>query len=95
MGYSDNTKGFRRRNVIDKLKQLLRDIVFNMEYIEDTLNYDNDWMMEEDYSRLVFELEELEQYHSCVRTTYCIIVKGGRVSKQDLKYCNDIRRTIK
>jgi len=95
MAYTDNTKGFRRRNVIDKLKQLLRDIVFNIEYIQDEFNHNGEWMVEEDYSQLLCELEELEHYHSCVSTTYCIMAKGGSVSKQDLKYCNDIRKTIK
>ena len=95
MGYSDNTKGFRRRNVITKLETLLHDIRFNMEYIQDTLNHDNDWMMDEEYNQWVYELEDLEHHYSCVRTTYCLMVKGSRVSKHDLIYCNDIRKKIK
>ena len=63
MGYSDNTKGFRRRNVITKLETLLHDIRFNMEYIQDTLNHDNDWMMDEEYNQWIHELEDLEQHY--------------------------------
>tara|TARA_B100001564_G_C20286822_1_gene510700 strand:+ start:43 stop:330 length:288 start_codon:yes stop_codon:yes gene_type:complete len=95
MGYSDNTKGFRRRNVITKLDALLQDLAYAIEYIQDVLNHDNDWMMDEEYNQWVYELEDLEHHYSCVRTTYCLMVKGSRVSKHDLIYCNDIRKTIK
>ena len=60
MVYTDNTRGFRRRNVITKLETLLHDIRFNMEYIQDTLNHDNDWMMDEEYNQWIHELEDLE-----------------------------------
>ena len=42
MKYTDNTKGFRRRNIITKLDALLQDILYYKEYIEDIIRYEGD-----------------------------------------------------
>ena len=93
MKYTDNTKGFRRRNIITKLDALLQDILYYKEYIEDIIRYEED-INDDDYKQWVYELEDYEHYYSCVRTTYCLLLKGSRVSKHDLIYCNEISKML-
>ena len=49
MNYTDNMKGFRRRNVLVKLERLLQDILYNIEYLEDVINYENNYMRDDEY----------------------------------------------
>ena len=54
---TDNMKGFRRRNVLVKLERLLQDILYNIEYLEDVINYDNNYMNSDEYHEWSLDLE--------------------------------------
>ena len=94
MNYTDNTKGFRRRNVLVKLEHLLQDILYKIEYIEDVIQYEKSYMPDEEYFEWALDLEEWQNYYSRVRTMYCLMSRGSRLSRVDLKDCNDIRKML-
>jgi len=94
MNYTDNMKGFRRRNVLVKLERLLQDILYNIEYIEDVIQYENDYMRDDEYLDWNVELEFWQNNYSCIRTTYCLMARGSRISKYDLKECNEIIKML-
>ena len=94
MNYTDNMKGFRRRNVLVKLERLLQDILYNIEYIEDVIQYENDYMRDDEYLDWNVELEFWQNNYSCIRTTYCLISRGSSISKYDLKECNEIIKML-
>ena len=94
MNYTDNMKGFRRRNVLVKLERLLQDILYNIEYIEDVIQYENDYMRDDEYLDWNGELEFWQNNYSCIRTTYCLMSRGSRISKYDLKECNEIIKML-
>ena len=93
MKYTDNMKGFRRRNVLVKLGHLLQDILYNIEYIEDVLRFEKD-MPDNEYMLFEDELEFWQNNYSCIRTTYCLISRGSSISKYDLKECNEIKKML-
>ena len=92
MNYTDNTKGFRRRNVLVKLEHLLQDILFNIEYIEDVIK--SEWMCDDEYLEWELDLEFWQEKYSSTRTIYCLLARGSRISKFDLKDCNDTRKML-
>ena len=94
MNYTDNMKGFRRRNVLVKLERLLQDILYNIEYIEDVIQYENDYMRDDEYLDWNVELEFWQNNYSCIRTTYCLMARGSRISKYDLKECYEIIKML-
>ena len=92
MKYTDNTKGFRRRNVLVKLEHLLQDILYKIEYIEDVMMYEKGYMPDDEYFEWALDLNEWQEHYSSVRTIYCLLSRGSRVSRFDLSLCNDIRK---
>ena len=57
MKYTDNTKGFRRRNIITKLDALLQDILYYKEYIEDIIRYEED-INDDDYIKILLKIKD-------------------------------------
>ena len=94
MNYTDNMKGFRRRNVLVKLERLLQDILYNIEYIEDVIRYENDYMRDDEYLNWNEELEFWQEKYSSTRTIYCLVSRGSRISRFDLKDCNETRKML-
>ncbi len=92
MNYTDNTKGFRRRNVLVKLEHLLQDILFNIEYIEDVIK--SEWMCDDEYLEWELDLEFWQEKYSSTRTIYCLLSRGSRVSRIDLEDCNETRKML-
>ncbi len=92
MNYTDNTKGFRRRNVLVKLEHLLQDILFNIEYIEDVMK--GEWMRDDEYYEWELDLEFWQEKYSCIRTIYCLVARGSRISRIDLEDCNETRKML-
>ena len=92
--YTDNIKGFRRRKVLLKLGHLLQDILSNIEYIEDLMNYENEWMRDDEYLDWSFDLEFWQNNYSLVRTTYCLVGRGSSISRYDLKECNELIKML-
>ena len=92
MKYTDNMKGFRRRNVLVKLGHLLQDILFNIEYIEDVMK--GEWMRDDEYHEWELDLEFWQEKYSSTRTIYCLLARGSRISRFDLKDCNDTRKML-
>ena len=92
--YTDNMKGFRRRKVLVKLEHLLQDILSNIEYIEDVIRYENDYMRDDEYFEWSIDLEFWQEKYSSTRTIYCLLARGSCVSRFDLEDCNDIRKMI-
>ena len=93
MNYTDNTKGFRRRNVLVKLEHLLQDILYNIEYIEDVLRIEKD-MPDNEYMLFEDDLEFWQNNYSLVRTTYCLVGRGSSISRYDLKECNELIKML-
>ena len=93
--YTDNLKGFRRRCMIKKLEIL-------MKQIEDTIEFAYEDCMFEDVSEDSVEhaqyikerIEELESQYSMIWRILIQLEKGIRTSKEDLKYVNEIHRTV-
>ena len=95
--YSDNLKGFRRRNMIKKLELL-------MKQIEDVLEFAYEEGMYDDYTDLRDKLnhtqyikeriEELESQYSMIWRIKIQLEKGIRTSKVDLDYVNKVHREI-
>jgi hypothetical protein len=94
MQYTDNTKGFRRRNVMSKIEHLLQDILYNIEYIQDILSQDNDWMMDEEYNQWMYELEDWENSYSIINGIRCQMNKGIPVHRMDLEFCTRIWKSL-
>ena len=94
MNYTDNMKGFRRRNVLVKLERLLQDILYNIEYLEDVINYENNYMNSDEYHEWSLDLEFWQERYSCIRTIYCLVARGSRISRIDLKDCNETRQML-
>ena len=93
MKYTDNIKGFRRRNVLVKLEHLLQDILYNIEYIEDVLRFEKD-MPDNEYMLFEDDLEFWQNNYSLVRTTYCLVGRGSSISRYDLKECNELIKML-
>ena len=91
--YTDNIKGFRRRNVLVKLEHLLQDILYNIEYIEDVLRFEKD-MPDNEYMLFEDDLEFWQNNYSLVRTTYCLVGRGSSISRYDLKECNELIKML-
>ena len=95
--YSDNLKGFRRRNMIKKLELL-------MKQIEDVLEFAYEEGMYDDYTDLRDKLQhteyikeridELEGQYSMIWRIKIQLEKGIRTSKVDLDYVNELHREI-
>ena len=95
--YSDNLKGFRRRNMIKKLELL-------MKQIEDVLEFAYEEGMYDDYTDLRDKIqhtqyikeriEELESQYSMIWRIKIQLEKGIRTSKVDLDYVNEVHREI-
>ncbi len=94
MNYTDNMKGFRRRNVLVKLERLLQDILYNIEYIEDVIHNENHYMRDDEYHDWSLDLEFWQEKYSCIRTIYCLVGRGSRISKYDLKECNELIKLL-
>jgi len=94
MKYTDNMKGFRRRNVLVKLEHLLQDIVYKIEYIEDVIEYENDYMNGDEYHEWSLDLEFWQEKYSSIRTIYCLVARGSRISRIDLEDCNETRKML-
>ena len=92
--YTDNTKGFRRRNVLVKLGHLLQDIVYKIEYIEDVMMYEKGYMPDDEYFEWSIDLEFWQEKYSSIRTIYCLLARGSRISRFDLEDCNDVRKML-
>jgi hypothetical protein len=93
MNYTDNTKGFRRRNVIVKLDVLLEDILWHIEHLEEELMY-QDMYEGFEYEHLEEELKFWQESYSFIRTLYCMLSRGNGIKKFDLQECNDIRKML-
>ncbi len=95
MGYTDNQKGFRRRNMIKKLDILMEEIkdVIDYAYEEGPDDYSMDGAIE--HSKYLKErVEELEGQYSMIWRIRIQISKGQRTSKIDLDYVNEVNKQI-
>ena len=93
--YTDNQKGFRRRNMIKKLDILMEEIkdVIDFAYEETPDDYSMDGAIE--HSKYLKErVEELESQYSMIWRIRIQLQKGIRTSKVDLDYVNEVHREI-
>jgi len=92
--YTDNIKGFRRRNVLVKLDYLLQDILYNIEYLEEVLLYEKDVWSDDEYLFYEEDLDFWQENYSYIRTIYCLLARGSSVSKSELRECNGIIKLL-
>ena len=93
--YTDNLKGFHRRNMIKKLDILMEEIndVIDFAYEETPDDYSMDGAIE--HSKYLKErVEELESQYSMIWRIRIQIHKGQRTSKVDLDYVNEVHKEI-
>ena len=94
--YTDNLKGFRRRCMIKKLEILMKQIEDRIEMCYEDAMYDDvddmSGIEEAQYQKEM--IEELESNYSMTWRILIQLEKGIRTSKEDLKYVNEIHRTV-
>ena len=93
--YTDNQKGFRRRNMIKKLDTLMKEIqeVIDFAYEETPDDYSMDGAIK--HSKYLKErVEELESQYSMIWRIRIQLQKGIRTSKVDLDYVNEVHKEI-
>ena len=93
--YTDNQKGFRRRNMIKKLDILMEEIkdVIDFAYEETPDDYSMDGAIE--HSKYLKErVEELESQYSMIWRIRIQLSKGIRTSKIDLDYVNEVHKQV-
>ena len=93
--FTDNLKGFRRRNMIKKLESLMEEIkhVIDYAYEEAPDDYSMDGAIK--HSKYLKErVEELESQYSMIWRIRIQLQKGIRTSKVDLDYVNKVHREI-
>ena len=93
--FTDNLKGFRRRNMIKKLESLMEEIkhVIDYAYEEGPEDYSMDAAIEHS-KYLKDRVEELESQYSMIWRIKIQLEKGIRTSKGDLDYVNEVHREI-
>ena len=95
--YSDNLKGFRRRNMIKKLELLMKQIEDVLEFAYEEGMYDDydDLRDKVEHTQYCKErIEELESQYSMIWRIKIQLEKGIRTSKVDLDYVNQVHREI-
>ena len=94
--YTDNLKGFRKRCMIKKLEILMKQIEDRIEMCyEDAIFDDVDDMSGIEEAQHQKEMiEEFENNYSMIWRILIQLEKGIRTSKEDLKYVNEIHRTV-
>ena len=95
--YSDNLKGFRRRNMIKKLELLMKQIEDVLEFAYEEGMYDDYTDLRDKMQHTQFmkeRIEELESQYSMIWRIRIQISKGQRTSKVDLDYVNEVHREI-
>ena len=95
--YSDNLKGFRRRNMIKKLELLMKQIEDVLEFAYEEGMYDDydDLKNKVEHTQYCKErIEELESQYSMIWRIKIQLEKGIRTSKVDLDYVNQVHREI-
>ena len=95
--YSDNLKGFRRRNMIKKLELLMKQIEDVLEFAYEEGMYGDDEPSEESVKHAQYckeRIEELESQYSMIWRIKIQLEKGIRTSKVDLDYVNQVHREI-
>ena len=93
--FTDNLKGFRRRNMIKKLDILMKDIqhVIDYAYEEGPEDYSMDSAIEHS-KYLKDRVEELESQYSIIWRIRIQLQKGMRTSKVDCEYVNEVHKEI-
>ena len=95
--YSDNLKGFRRRNMIKKLELLMKQIEDVLEFAYEEGMYDDYTDLRDKMQHTQFmkeRIEELESQYSMIWRIKIQLEKGIRTSKVDLDYVNQVHREI-
>ena len=95
--YSDNLKGFRRRNMIKKLELLMKQIEDVIEFAYEEGLYDDytDLRDKIQHTEYIKErIEELESQYSMIWRIRIQLQKGIRTSKVDLDYVNEVHKEI-
>ena len=94
--YTDNLKGFRKRCMIKKLEILMKQIEDRIEMHYDDAMYDdvNDMSGVEEAQHNKEMIENFESNYSMIWRILIQLQKGVRTSKEDLKYVNEIHRTV-
>lgn len=93
--FTDNQKGFRKRNMIKKLDTLMKEInhVIDYAYNESPEDYSMDGAVE--HAKYLKErVEELESQYSMIWRIKIQLEKGIRTSKIDCEYVNEVHREI-
>ena len=93
--FTDNLKGFRKRNMIKKLDTLMKEIqeVIDFAYEEPPEDYSMDGAIKHS-KYLKDRVEELESQYSMIWRIKIQLEKGIRTSKVDLDYVNEVHREI-
>ena len=95
--YTDNLKGFRRRCMIKKLDILMKQIEDVIEFAYEEGLYDDytDLRDKIQHTEYIKErIEELESQYSMIWRIRIQFDKGVRISREDLKYVNEVHREI-
>ena len=95
--FTDNLKGFRRRNMIKKLDILMKQIEDVIEFAYEESLYDDytdlrDKLQHTEYIKE--RIDELEGQYSMIWRIKIQLEKGIRTSKVDLDYVNQVHREI-
>ena len=51
-------------------------------------------MNSDEYHEWSLDLEFWQEKYSCIRTIYCLVARGSRISRIDLEDCNDVRKML-
>ena len=95
--FTDNLKGFRKRNMIKKLDTLMKDIQHVIDYAYEEARYPEDYTMDgviEHAQYVKDRIEELESQYSIVWRIKIQLEKGIRTSKVDCDYVNEVHKQI-
>ena len=95
--YTDNLKGFRRRNMIKKLELLMKQIEDVLEFAYEEGMYDDHTDLRDKVEHTEHckqRIEELESQYSMIWRIKIQLEKGIRTSKVDLNYVNEVHREI-
>ena len=95
--FTDNLKGFRRRNMIKKLELLMKQIEDVLEFAYEEGMYDDYTDLREKVEHTQYckeRIEELESQYSMIWRIKIQLEKGIRTSKVDLDYVNKVHREI-
>ena len=94
--YTDNLKGFRKRCMIKKLEILMKQLEDRIEMHYEEAMYpmvdSMDGVEEAQYNKEM--IEEFEENYSMVWRIRIQLQKGMRTSKTDLKYVNEVHKTV-